>query len=109
MERATSPLQRGLVVAGVLAFVAYAAIGEMCLDRLNGFEVTLFTILLQGLAYLAAMAVANVCYLLGPLSEQLICPTNPMAYRRRTFRVGYWFSVALPFLIPLSIVYMCLM
>jgi len=46
------------------------------------------------------IAVANVCYFLGPLSERFVRPADPERYRRICYRLGFWFSVLLPFSIP---------
>lgn len=100
---------RGLIVAGLVAFAAYLAVGELCLTRLNGFEVTILSTASQAFGYLVAMAIANIFYLLGPLTERLVRPSDPAAFRRRTFRAGYWFSVALPFAIPGGLAYVCLL
>jgi hypothetical protein len=62
-----------------------------------GAEITLFTTAFQAAGYLFMMAVANVCYLAGPLSESLVKPTNLDRYRRITYWLGFWFSVLLPF------------
>ena len=56
-----------------------------------------------GVGYLLMMAVANVCYFAGPLSESLIKPTDVDRYRRVTFQLGLWFSVLLPFTIPVIV------
>ena len=66
-------------------------------------EITLFTTAFQGTGYLFMMAVANVCYFVGPLSESLVKPTNVDLYRRMTFQLGLWFSVLLPFTIPMIV------
>ena len=89
-----------LVVAGVLAFVAYAAVGSMLLSNDTEFEITVFTTLFQSIGYLCMIGLANVFYYLGPLSERLVRPSDPERYRRICFRLGFWFSVLLPFTIP---------
>ncbi|HXT13459.1 MAG TPA: hypothetical protein VN873_18040 [Candidatus Angelobacter sp.] len=89
----------GLVVAGILAFMAYVAVGSALSSRMD-FEVTPFTILFQGIGYLFAIGIANVCYFLGPLSERIIRPSNLERYRLVCYRLGFWFSVLLPFSIP---------
>ena len=66
-------------------------------------EITLFTTAFQGIGYLFMMAIANVCYFAGPLSELLSKPQNIERYRRMTFQLGLWFSVHLPFAIPLIV------
>lgn len=65
------------------------------------FEVTIFTTLFQGISYLFMMGLANIFYFLGPLSERVIRPRDSERYRRLCFRLGFWFSVLLPFSIPL--------
>lgn len=90
----------GLVVAGVLAFVAYAAIVSVFMDHKPDVEITAFTIMFQALGYLIAMGVANVCYFLGPLSERTIKPKDVRRYRKITYGLGFWFSMLLPFSVP---------
>jgi hypothetical protein len=90
----------GLVVAGVLAFAAYALIGSTLSSRIN-FEVTVFTIFFQCIGYLLMIGLANVCYFLGPFSERIIRPSDPQRYRVVCYRLGFWFSVLLPFSIPM--------
>jgi hypothetical protein len=92
-----------LVAAGVVAFVCYlGALQARCADT-PGVEVTLFTILFQGIGYLIAMGVANVFYLIGPGLERFVRPVARPNYRRWAFRAGLAFSIALPFAIPLAI------
>lgn len=89
----------GLVVAGVLGFVAYALAVDRCINlRVPGdWEITAFTTLFQAFGYLVTMAIANLCYYLGPLSERMVRPKNLDLYRKITFGLGFWFSVLLPF------------
>lgn len=54
-----------LVVAGILAFVAYLIVLHSFSDRIPDAEITLFTILFQGIGYLSFMVVANVFYFWG--------------------------------------------
>jgi len=61
--------------------------------------VTLFL----GTGFLAAMAAANVAYLAGVMVEAVVKPRDVEAYRRRAWNLGYWGSVALPFLFPLLV------
>lgn len=89
-----------LVVAGILAFIAYAAVGSTLLKNNTEFEITVFTTLLQGIGYLFMIGLANIFYFLGPLSERFVRPSDPERYRRICFRLGFWFSVLLPFSIP---------
>jgi hypothetical protein len=89
-----------LVVAGVAAFIAYCFVLSVFSDAIPDAEITLFTTAFQGIGYLVCMALANVFYQLGQISERLVHPRNPTAYRRATFALGFWFSVALSFSIP---------
>jgi len=54
------------------------------------------------------MAIDNVFYFLGPLLERIIQPGNVDRYRQTTFRLGFWFSVLLPFTIPAVLACSCL-
>ena len=93
-----------LVIAGLVAFAAYlAALALRCADT-PGVEVTLFTTLFQGLAYLLAMVVANLCYQLGPALERFVPVASRASYRRWAYGAGVGFSVLLPLMVPLSIV-----
>jgi hypothetical protein len=100
----------GLLIAGPLAFLGYVAVGEWCIRR-NAvddlFEITIFTTFFQAVGYFLMMGVANVLYYLGPLSEKLVRPNNLASFRKRVFRLAFWFSVSLPFLIPLLLFLQC--
>ena len=56
-----------LVVAGILAFIAYVAVCVTLLPKEADVDITLFTTLFQGVGYLFMIGVANVCYFIGPL------------------------------------------
>ncbi len=93
----------GLVVSGVLAFICYViALDGRIRDGSipHGAEITIFTTLFQAIGYLFMMAMANLCYFVGPLSESIVKPRDINNYRRVTFAMGFWFSVLLPFTIP---------
>jgi hypothetical protein len=89
----------GLLVAGPLGFVLYAVAISRCIDlhAPGDWEITILTISFQGFAYLVMIGVANLCYYLGPWSERLVHPTKVATYRKIAFRLGFWFSVLLPF------------
>lgn len=53
-----------------------------------------------GVGYLVLMGFANIFYLLGPLAESLVRPADPDRFRQSAFGMGFWGSVALPFLFP---------
>lgn len=95
----------GLVTAGLLAFVGYVAAVDRDISTgvMPCAEITLLTTVFQGLGFSVMVAVANICYLAGPLSESIIKPRNIDRYRRIAFQLGFWFSVLLPFTIPLAV------
>jgi hypothetical protein len=90
----------GLIISGLTAFCIYATVISIWGQGLDDADITLFTTLLQAVAYLIAMGVANLCYYLGPVSEMIIRPKNPESYRSVTYRIGSWLSWGLPFVIP---------
>lgn len=104
----------GLVVAGILAFIAYVAVlstfGDIILssDNSENDAFTIFTLLFQGIGYLFMIIVANICYFLGELSERSIRPRNVDAYRRVAYALGFWFSVGLPFMVPVLLAYLAI-
>ena len=57
--------------------------------------------LFLGSAYLVLMFIANVCFLIGPLTESMVAPADVDAYRVKAWRMGLWGSVALPLSVPL--------
>jgi hypothetical protein len=89
-----------LVVAGVVAFIAYVVVGSTLLPSYALFEVTIFTTLFQGIGYLFMTGVANVIYFIGPISESIVSPANPGRYRQVCYQLGLWFSIILPLSIP---------
>lgn len=92
-----------LLAAGAIAFVCYvSAVWTRCAGVV-GADVTIFTTIVQGIGYLAAMGIANLFYFLGPGLERFVAPEHRAAYRRWAFRAGLLFSVALPFLVPLMV------
>jgi hypothetical protein len=94
----------GLVIAGVLAFACYVVVCCTLLPRVlpaSRIHVTFFTTLFQGIGYLVMMGVANVCYFLGPITERIVRPNRVERYRRICFNFGFWFSVLVPFSIPI--------
>jgi hypothetical protein len=99
----------GLIVAGLLAFACYAAVVDWCIriDAPGEFEITIFTTVFQGVGYLFMIAVANVCYFLGPLSERIVRPRNIATHRKTAFRLGFCVSVLLPFMVPAFLAYSC--
>jgi hypothetical protein len=96
---------RGLVIAGIVAFFLYAVLGGILIEPHDDtFEVTLFTTAFQGMGYLIMILVANVFYNLGPLLDRLLNKKNSEKFRTNLYNIGFWFSFGLPFLIPVLII-----
>jgi hypothetical protein len=73
-----------LIAAGIGSFLLYCIVCGTILERVvppNEIEITIFTVLFQGVGYLLCMGLANVCYLLGPISETVIKPKEPDKFR----------------------------
>jgi hypothetical protein len=87
----------GLAIAGALAWALFAIEASLLTDW---YSISVSVTLAQGLAWLVAMGVANLAYFLGPVSERIFKPDDPDAYRRRIYGLGFWFSIAVPFLFP---------
>src|ERR1035438_4076478 len=99
----------GLVVSDIIAFIAYATIlsikssndvNNMDTDK---YEITLFTSLFQGIGYLMMIGIANLFYFLGPLFDKVFNKKGTEKFRNRLFNIGFYFSCALPFTIPILV------
>jgi len=66
----------------------------------NNWQGALSMTVFLGVAFLVLIGVANVCYVLGPITEALVKPSDAERYRRTTYAMGFWASVALPFVFP---------
>ncbi len=100
-----------LVVAGISAFVCNHIVIDLFSETINNVEVGEMTILAiggQSICFLIMMWMANMFYGLGLWAEKKFKPNDVRRFRRITFRLGYWFSVGLPFMIPLTNLYFCL-
>ncbi len=93
----------GLLISGFLAYIAYIVLGSILLSD-SGFEVTIFTVLFQGFAFLVMVVIANIFYSLGYATERIVCPKNPERYRKICYWMGYGFSILLPFSVPVLVV-----
>jgi uncharacterized protein YacL len=95
----------GLVIAGLIAFISYVFVVQtLIIPKDNSAEITIFTILFQGFGYLIMILIANVLYFIGPLSERLFRPRDTDRFRKITFGLGLWFSIALPFSILITLI-----
>ena len=89
----------GLVIAGLLAFVAYAT------RAFADVGITVFTTIYLIVSFLLAIGMANILYFLAPISEQLLKPGNVATYRNITYNLGFWFFVLILFISPLLVGY----
>jgi len=89
----------GLLVAGFGALILFLIIGSPPHkfspddDGIN--------IVLQGPAYLFMIGIANVFYYLGYYVDSKYNKDNTDSFRKKLYNLGFWFSVGLPFLLPL--------
>ncbi|WP_454803503.1 hypothetical protein [Mucilaginibacter phyllosphaerae] len=94
-----------LATAGIVAFFCYAILGSLLIaPYVNDFEITLFTIMFQGIGYLIMMGVANIFYNLGYWIDKKYNNKNSETFRSNLYKLGCWFSCSLPFLIPIIII-----
>lgn len=95
----------GLVISGIVAFILYAFLGIILIAPYEiEFEITLFTIVFQGLGYLFMILIANLFFSLGYFYDKNYNTENSEKYRERLFSLGFWFSNSIPFLVPLNII-----
>ena len=94
-----------LIVSGIIAFLLYVILSVfLIMPYDNDFEITLFTMVFQAIGYLLMMCIANVFYTLGWLVDEKFNYEKSQKFREKLFSVGLWFSVSLPFLIPIFVV-----
>ena len=94
------PYNKGLIISGITAFILYCILGSL---MVRDFEVTGFTTILQGFGYLAMMGIANVFFGLGSLIDGTFNEKGSEKFRNNLYKLGFVFSVALPFSIPVFI------
>jgi len=92
-----------LIIAGILSFLIYVSLVWSFPEAVPEAEITAFTVIFQGVGYLIAMGIANLCFYAGQISEDLFKPKNLEQYRQITYQLGKWFSFILPFMIPMLI------
>jgi len=94
---------KGLIIAGFIAFVLYCVLGPIVIAPHEEFEETLFEMAFQGVGYIVMMCIANLFYTLGWIVDISFNKSNSQVFRERLFSLGYWFSFSLPILLILSI------
>lgn len=92
----------GLILSGIIAFILYVIVGvNFIMPYDEDFDITLFTIVFQGISYLVMIVFANLFYSLGVINDLNNNKENTNDFRKNLFNLGFWFSVSLPFLAPL--------
>ncbi|MFV0536532.1 MAG: hypothetical protein ACK5M3_04075 [Dysgonomonas sp.] len=95
-----------LVIAGILGFISYCIVGGILIPT-PYFEVTLFTMFFQGIAYLIMMGVANILYT-GFMN--IDCTLNPRDENSISHKIVYYGFFGISCLLPFSIsiiLYIC--
>lgn len=91
-----------LVMALLIAFLAYVV--EMAIWMPPVLEqpltITVGNVIFLGLGGGLILMLGNFAFLLGAVSETILRPSDPAAYRRHMYRLGVIVSVAIPFLLP---------
>lgn len=96
----------GLAGGGILALLCYMLVSiKLIMPYDPEFDITLFTIAFQAIGYCILMIVANLFYNLGFWADKRFNHSGSDRFRNRLFNIGFWFSFALPFSIPLLIIY----
>ena len=91
-----------LVLAAPVSGLSLLVIWGLFEDRLPCLEITLLSIFAGVILFAFGLALANICYFLGPLSERIIRPRNTASFRHWVYGLGLAFSLLLVFLPPLG-------
>jgi hypothetical protein len=98
------PLYNLLVVAGgVVGWLLLSTsiwLTQPFLPSDDAGEVTLFTVIFQGLLFALGLIAANVCYTAGWVSELVLRPKARRPYRRWAYGLGTGLSLALVLCLP---------
>jgi hypothetical protein len=93
-----------LALAGWAAYALYwLLLLTYAAPRFVDGRMVLAQTLFLGAGYLVVMGAANIFYLLGVLTESIAKPEAVEHFRERTWAIGFWGSIALPFLFPLMV------
>lgn len=94
-----------LALACFIAFILYVISVAMFQERMPCVEITLFTIIFQGVGFVFALVMANIVYSFGYIVEAILNPKNPENFRNTAYKLGLLFSIMLPMLLP---IYICI-
>jgi hypothetical protein len=87
-----------LLLGAAVSLVSLLAVWWLFESRLPCLEITGFSFLVSGFFFLVSLALANLCYFLGPLAEGLLHPKDIQGFRHRALALGTGFSLVLIFL-----------
>jgi hypothetical protein len=91
-----------LIVSGLAAYaVSVGLFMAFGVDVMGDWRLIAGMTIWGGVGYLGFIVFANLCYLLGPVTESLIHPQDAEGFRQRLFNLGFWTSALLPFTFPL--------
>lgn len=94
----------GLVLAGIGAFLCYCVVADIFIIPYDSdFEINLLTTIAQGIGYLVMIGIANLFYFLGYWADVTFNKNDSVSFRVNLFNMGFWFSFALPFAIPILV------
>jgi len=96
----------GLMIVWISAFILYLIIIGVHPHELssNSDIDGGVNIVLQVPAYIVIVIIANFCYNLGYYVDSKYNTNNNDSFRRKWYNRGFWFSVGLPFLLPLFLI-----
>jgi len=93
-----------LILSGIAAYaICIGLFYAFGIDLMRDWRPATSMTIMAGVSYVGFMIFANLCYLLGPVTESLIRPQNAEAFRKRLFALGFWSSGLVPFTFPLIV------
>ena len=87
----------GLIISGFIAYIFF-----FVLEGYKNF--TLFALIFKGIGFFFIIGIANLFYFLGNFTDKIFNKKGSIAFRKQLFNLGFWFSILLPFLLPLSFI-----
>lgn len=93
----------GLAVAGCTAYALFWLL-QFSFDwsPASSWQGAVGMTLFLGTGFLGLMGLANIFYLLGIVTESVARPSDVEGFRTTAWNLGFWGSIALPFLFPLG-------
>ena len=86
-----------LIIAALISAGLLLMIWWLFEARLPCLDITGVSVVIGAILFLPGLGLANVFYLLGPLSERTIRPHDAPTFRRRVYGIGIAFSLLLIF------------